>query len=226
MVYFQTKNPDLGKFFRASHGLEIVDILYGHWEYFKDIWGIYDYLVHFSGFGIMHQEKSGNPGCDDRWPLTNEMDEKKSFQSIFFRPVSSPQKPGLPDFSACNIPKREKYTKRGKLYQNGKNIPKRESYTKIGKNKSKREKYIKTGENIPKRGEIYQMTTKFTKWPQNTPNDHNIYHCFPFQGPLKCTRIGIFGIQLFHLATLLPPSVCRHGYVFRKVFVTMRSWPH
>jgi hypothetical protein len=22
----------------------------------------YDHLVHFSGFGILHQEKSGNPG--------------------------------------------------------------------------------------------------------------------------------------------------------------------
>jgi hypothetical protein len=29
------------------------------WDYFTDIW---DILVHFSGLGIVHQEKSGNPG--------------------------------------------------------------------------------------------------------------------------------------------------------------------
>jgi hypothetical protein len=28
---------------------------------------------------------------------------------------------------------------------------------------------------IPKRWKIYQMTTKYTKWPQNIPNDHKIY---------------------------------------------------
>jgi hypothetical protein len=56
--------------------LENVYIFYGHLEYFMDIWNIlwtfvifYDHLVHFvfvwnifSRFGIMHQEKSGNPG--------------------------------------------------------------------------------------------------------------------------------------------------------------------
>jgi hypothetical protein len=48
--------------------LKIVDVFYGHWEYFKEIWdtlwpfGTFCvYLVHFSGFGIMHHEKSGNP---------------------------------------------------------------------------------------------------------------------------------------------------------------------
>jgi hypothetical protein len=40
MVYFQTKNPNLGKFWRALHRLENVDIFYGHLEYFKDIWDI------------------------------------------------------------------------------------------------------------------------------------------------------------------------------------------
>jgi hypothetical protein len=45
-----------------------VDIFYGHLEYFTDIRDISSpfskfcvNLVHFSGFGIMHQEKSGNP---------------------------------------------------------------------------------------------------------------------------------------------------------------------
>jgi hypothetical protein len=51
-----------------GHRLENVDIFYGHLEYFEYIWGILwpfgklciD-LVHFSGFGITHQQKSGNP---------------------------------------------------------------------------------------------------------------------------------------------------------------------
>jgi hypothetical protein len=33
------------------------------------IWYIFVHLVHFSGFGIMHQEKSGNPDADDELPL-------------------------------------------------------------------------------------------------------------------------------------------------------------
>jgi hypothetical protein len=53
------------------------NIFYGHLEYFTDIW---DILVQFvfiwyilSGFGIMHQEKSGNPAsvsstCIDQIP--------------------------------------------------------------------------------------------------------------------------------------------------------------
>jgi hypothetical protein len=52
MVYFQTKNSNLGNFLGPR--LENIEI--------------YDHLVHFlfigysfSGFGIMHQEKSGNP---------------------------------------------------------------------------------------------------------------------------------------------------------------------
>jgi hypothetical protein len=58
---FQTKNPYLGKFWRALD--------WKIWIYFKAIWNIlltfeifYDHLVHFSGFGILYQEKSGNPG--------------------------------------------------------------------------------------------------------------------------------------------------------------------
>jgi hypothetical protein len=39
---------------------------------------------------------------------------------------------------------------------------------------------------------IYQMTTKYTNWPQNIPNDHDLYQHFPFQGPPKYTQIVIF----------------------------------
>jgi hypothetical protein len=87
-VCFQTKNPNLGKFWRAldwkifgiSYGdlgylMKIWDILwrfgisYGDLGYLIEIWYILwpfgtfcIYLVHFSGLGIMYQEKSENPG--------------------------------------------------------------------------------------------------------------------------------------------------------------------
>jgi hypothetical protein len=54
-------------------------------------------------------------------------------------------RPGLPDFSWYNVPKREKY-----VYQNGKNM-----YTKTGK--------------------LDQKAIKYTKRPQNIPNGHKIY---------------------------------------------------
>jgi hypothetical protein len=56
----------LGKKFQGLR-LENVGIIYGHLEFFMNIWD-YDHSVHFvsiwyifSSFGIMHQEKSGNP---------------------------------------------------------------------------------------------------------------------------------------------------------------------
>jgi hypothetical protein len=70
MDCFQTKNPNLGKFWRALawkillYFMPIWNIL-RYLEYFKIF---YDHLVHFvfiwyifSGLGIMHQEKSTNP---------------------------------------------------------------------------------------------------------------------------------------------------------------------
>jgi hypothetical protein len=88
MVYFQTQNPNLGKFWRAlywkmfTYFMAIWNILwtfgkfYGHLGNFMVIWEIlwsfgifYVHLVHFmfiwyifAGFGIKDHEKSGNPG--------------------------------------------------------------------------------------------------------------------------------------------------------------------
>jgi hypothetical protein len=68
MVCFQTKNTNLGKFRRALDWkmfiycmsiwniLRTLGILYGDSVHVVFIWYI------FSGFGIMYQEKSGNPG--------------------------------------------------------------------------------------------------------------------------------------------------------------------
>jgi hypothetical protein len=69
MVCFQTKNPNLGKFWRVLHWKMLV--------YFMETWSILmsfvlldiwtfgivrGNLVHFSHYGILYQEKSGNPG--------------------------------------------------------------------------------------------------------------------------------------------------------------------
>jgi hypothetical protein len=67
MVCFQTKNPNLGKFWRALDRKKLI--------YFMPIWNIlqtfgmfHNHLLHFvfiwyifSGSGIMYQEKSVNP---------------------------------------------------------------------------------------------------------------------------------------------------------------------
>jgi hypothetical protein len=67
MVCFQTKNPNLGKFWRVLQWKMMVYfidtwsilrsfiIFYGHLVQFVAIWYI------FSGFGIFYKEKSGNP---------------------------------------------------------------------------------------------------------------------------------------------------------------------
>jgi hypothetical protein len=50
---------------------------------------------------------------------------------------------------------------------------------------------------------MFQITAKYTKRPYvNIPNGHyvNMKH-FLFQGPPKFTQIGIFGMQIYHLAT-------------------------
>jgi hypothetical protein len=53
MVYFQTKNHDLGKFWKMLVYFT-VGIFYGHLVYFMAI------RLYFSRFGMLHQEKSGN----------------------------------------------------------------------------------------------------------------------------------------------------------------------
>jgi hypothetical protein len=58
MAYFQTKNPNLGKFWLYLLAMEDVGIFCGHWVYFTAIWYI---LLFFPRFGTLYQEKSGNP---------------------------------------------------------------------------------------------------------------------------------------------------------------------
>jgi hypothetical protein len=41
MVYLQTKNTNLGKFWKALHRLQNVSIIYSHLKYFMTIWDFY-----------------------------------------------------------------------------------------------------------------------------------------------------------------------------------------
>jgi hypothetical protein len=75
MVCFQTKNPDLGKFWRVLQWKMLMyfmniwsilwplEIFYGHLVYFVVIWYI------FPRFGILYLEKSGIPGLHS--PICN-----------------------------------------------------------------------------------------------------------------------------------------------------------
>jgi hypothetical protein len=62
--------------------------------------------------------------------------------------------------------------------------------------------HTKTGKNIPNDHTMYQMAIIYTKWLSNIPNGHKIYQHFPFQCPPKHIKFGIFGMKIFHLATL------------------------
>jgi hypothetical protein len=41
----------------------------------------------------------------------------------------------------------------------------------------------------------------------NRPNDHKNYHHLSFQDNPKFTKIGTFGLKIYHLATLLPDTI-------------------
>jgi hypothetical protein len=63
--------------------------------------------------------------------------------------------------------------------------------------------------NIPKREKPFQITIKYTEWPQNIPNGRKNQH-LPLQDPPK---IGIFGLKICHLATLMHIIVYEHDLV-------------
>jgi hypothetical protein len=56
------------------------------------------------------------------------------------------------------------------------------------------------------------MTTKFTKWPYNIPFGRKMdttaikWQHLPLQDLPKFTQIGIFGLKIYHLATLAHPT--------------------
>jgi hypothetical protein len=62
--------------------------------------------------------------------------------------------------------------------------------------------------NILNQEKTYQITIKYTQWPQNIqmavnrPNGNKMCQHLPLLDPPKCTQIGIFGLKMCHLATL------------------------
>jgi hypothetical protein len=56
--------------------------------------------------------------------------------------------------------------------------------------------HTKTGKNIPNGYKIYQMDA-------NVPNDQKIYQHLPLKPTQKFTQIWIFGLKIYHLATLI-----------------------
>jgi hypothetical protein len=61
----------------------------------------------------------------------------------------------------------------------------------------------KTEKNIPNDHKIYQMAVKHTKTPRYRPTGHKMYQHLPVQDPPKFTQIRIFGLKIYHLATLV-----------------------
>jgi hypothetical protein len=55
---------------------------------------------------------------------------------------------------------------------------------------------------VPNYNIIYQMVIKYPKYRVTIPNGHKICQHFPIKDPPKFTKIGIFGLEINHLATL------------------------
>jgi hypothetical protein len=47
------------------------------------------------------------------------------------------------------------------------------------------------------------MAINYTQWPYDTPNGQIIYQHFPSRDAPKLTQIVIFGLKIYHLATLV-----------------------
>jgi hypothetical protein len=148
MVSFQTKNSNLGKFWRALDGKCL---------YILRPFGIFCvHLVHFSGFGKMCQEKSGNLALKKKAGFRIDLR-----QSSFVSFVMSESVIELLQQQGCQI-------FLGTPYQNG------NKYNKWPQNLTNGRKIY-----IPKQKYIYQMATKYIKWPQNITNGRKI--CIPKQ---------------------------------------------
>jgi hypothetical protein len=97
MVYFQTKNPNLGKNLEGL-GMENVVIFYDHLEYFLVIWynlwlfGIVcGHLVHFSHFGMFGPRKIWQP-CSFFVPSRAYLEEFVEHANIFPNSRLEPQR--------------------------------------------------------------------------------------------------------------------------------------
>jgi hypothetical protein len=50
---------------------------------------------------------------------------------------------------------------------------------------------------------IYQSAIRYIKWTENLPNGHKIYQYLPLHYPPELAQIWIFGLKMYHLATLV-----------------------
>jgi hypothetical protein len=57
---------------------------------------------------------------------------------------------------------------------------------------------------MPNDHKVYQMAVKYTK------NGQRISHHLPLQDPPKFTQIAIFGLKIYHLATLIETILLLH----------------
>jgi hypothetical protein len=140
------------------------------WYYLWPLGTFYAHLVYFSCFGILYQEKSGNSGAmEDSFQLPSESFNllKTSRKKIYSFESNA--------FQACQTNGRHQkrifsHTFLFCTSQYGIALlsiaPNRFDNHFIGQK-------VRLGPelpdfswcNIPKRGKIYQMTTKYTKWP-------------------------------------------------------------
>jgi hypothetical protein len=64
---------------------------------------------------------------------------------------------------------------------------------------------------IPYDHNMYQMAIRYTKCQSNIPNGHKNTNIFHSKAVQKLTRIGIFGLKIFHLATLVGTRIADFG---------------
>jgi capsular polysaccharide biosynthesis protein len=66
--------------------------------------------------------------------------------------------------------------------------------------------HTKTGKRYTKEPKMYQMAIHLYNLAVNRQHDHKKYQHLPLQDLLKFTQIGIFGLKIYHLATLFIPG--------------------
>jgi hypothetical protein len=67
------------------------------------------------------------------------------------------------------------------------------------------------------------MAIRFAKWLSNIPQGLKSYRHFPIEGPPKNDQFGIFGLKIYHLATLLKRIKYFNPYISAYVKVQGRK---
>jgi hypothetical protein len=80
-------------------------------------------------------------------------------------------------------------------------------------------KYTKWPQNIPNDHKIYQMTTKYTKWPQNIPNGHKVYQ----MAVIYLDKLSIMYTNIFHSNVL--QKLLKFGFLVWKYICHLATLP-